>query len=80
MIEFTREETVVLSERLRDWLAAELDVEIGGFDAEFLLEFVLRELGPRFYNRGIEDARTLLERRSGELAEALVELEVPEPR
>jgi uncharacterized protein (DUF2164 family) len=55
-------------------------VEIGGFDAEFLLDFVLRELAPRFYNRGIEDARTLLERRAGELAEALVELEVPEPR
>jgi uncharacterized protein (DUF2164 family) len=47
VIEFTREETVALSERLRDWLAAELDVEIGGFDAEFLLDFVLRERQPR---------------------------------
>lgn len=45
---------------IRDKLAAycrdNLDIELGQFDAEFLCDFVVKELGPLFFNAGIEEA------------------------
>lgn len=45
---------------IRDKLAAycrdNLDIELEQFDAEFLCDFVVKELGPLFFNAGIEEA------------------------
>ena len=76
-IEFSREEKEILVGKLRRYFAAELGQELGRFDAEFLLDFIARELGSAFYNRGLQDARAVLARRLDELAEAIDELEQP---
>ena len=79
-IEFDRATRGDLAHLLRDYLKRECDVEIGGMDAEFLLDFVTEKLGPRFYNQGLRDAAVALARRMDVLTEALEELERPEPR
>lgn len=74
-IEWNREQRGVLVERLREYLLDELDVELGQFDADALLDFLDRELGPAYYNLGLLDARAVLADRVGSLSEAIEDLE-----
>ena len=53
----------------------ELDIELGQFDAEFLLDFVSKEMGATFYNQGIYDAQALLQSKIETLSDAFYELE-----
>lgn len=75
MIEFSKDEKAILVNKLKDYLSDELSVELGTFDAEFLLDFVAKEFGAYFYNRGLYDAQTLLQARMDDVSEAIYELE-----
>ena len=75
-----KDDRVQLAARLRAYLKDELDVEVGGLDAEFLLDFMADRVGPRFYNQGLRDAAAALAKRMDVLTEALEELERPVPR
>lgn len=77
---FDKADRADMAQRLRRYLKDELEVEIGGMDAEFMLDFVTEKLGPRFYNQGLRDAAVALAKRMDVLTEALEELERPEPR
>ncbi|QTH64018.1 DUF2164 domain-containing protein [Psychrosphaera ytuae] len=74
-IEFTQQQKDTIVERLQDYMGSELDVELGQFDAEFLLDFITKELGGHFYNKGIEDARTVFEKRVQSIDEDLYAIE-----
>ena len=50
LIEFSTEEKAAITQKLQRYLADELQVEIGGFDAEFLPTFLKRNW-LFFYNR-----------------------------
>lgn len=63
--------------KIKAYFAKELDEEIGQFDAEFLLEFFGNEVGPYFYNKGIQDAQRALGEHMDRLNEALYTLEEP---
>ena len=76
-VEFSKEEKGVLVERIQRYLRDELDMEVGGFDAEFLLDFFSREVGVYFYNRGLNDARAVMESRMELIGEAIYEIEKP---
>jgi len=52
-IEFTEEEKVVLVQKLKYYFTNELDIDIGQFDAEFLLNFFSKEIGIYHYNKGL---------------------------
>lgn len=54
-ITFDAQEKAQLVTKIKTYFAKELDSEIGGFDAEFLLEFFTKELGARYYNQGLYD-------------------------
>ena len=58
IVEFSKEEKVVITQKLQRYLADELALDIGAFDAEFLLDFLSKEVGCYFYNRGLYDAQT----------------------
>lgn len=75
-----KDDRTALARTLRAYLKDELDVEIGGLDAELLLDVMAERLGPRFYNQGLRDAATALAKRMDVLTEALEELERPVPR
>ncbi len=72
---FSDEERSHLERELQTYLQAELDLEIGRFDAGFLLDFIGRKIAPAFYNRGVYDAQTLLETRLEQIREDILGLE-----
>lgn len=80
MAALEKDDRLALARALKAYLATELDVEIGGLEAEFLLDFIAERLGPRFYNQGLRDAATALAKRMDMFTEALEELERPVPR
>ncbi|MFC6672585.1 DUF2164 domain-containing protein [Marinobacterium aestuariivivens] len=76
-IKFSSEQKAAVVARIRRYFQEELEQEIGQFDAEFLLDFFAGEIGGCFYNRGLEDAQTVLQARLDSIAEAIGELEKP---
>lgn len=74
-IDLTREARAAAATRLQAWLKDELDQEVGGLQAEMLLDELAAELGPLFYNRGVADARAVVAARAEDLDEALYGLE-----
>jgi uncharacterized protein (DUF2164 family) len=79
VVEFSKEEKALITQKLQRYVATELGFEMGSFDAEFLLDFVSKELGCYFYNRGLYDAQTVVNARFEEMAEAIVVLEKFQP-
>ncbi|MCW2306051.1 DUF2164 domain-containing protein [Rhodobium gokarnense] len=59
------------------WFEAELGQELGRFDAGFLLDFFLKEIGPLYYNRALYDAQAILAKRLDSISEAILDLEKP---
>jgi uncharacterized protein (DUF2164 family) len=45
----------------------ELEVDLSGVQAMLLLRFMLQEIGPTIYNRGVSDAQGFLHDRLGDL-------------
>ena len=76
-IEFTKDEKAVIVGKIKLYFHEELKQEIGSFDAEFLLGFFTEEIGAYFYNRGLYDARAVLEQRLESIDEAIYEIEKP---
>jgi len=74
-IKFTKAEKEKLIPKIKMYLQDELDIEIGNFDAEFLLDFFSEEVGPYFYNRGIKDSLDMLDTRMEEVKESIYVLE-----
>ncbi len=76
-IKFSKEEKALLVVKIQRYFDAELDQEIGQFEADFLLDFFSKEVGAYFYNRGLIDAQAVLARRLEDVAESIYELEQP---
>ena len=76
-IELPKEAAEAAAKALSKYLKAELDVEIGGFDAVFLVDFITERLGPHYYNQGLYDAQAILLKKADELGEAVLGLEKP---
>lgn len=80
-IEFTQDEKNAIAKKIQMYFREELDQEIGGFDAQFLLDFFAEEIGPLWYNQGLNDARAVIEEKLEHVGEAIYELEqIPETR
>lgn len=76
-IEFSKEERDALVAEIKDYFRDELDIELGGVDAGFLLDFFAGKVGCYFYNRGLYDAQALLSKRIDAIGEAIMDLEKP---
>ncbi|WEF27610.1 DUF2164 domain-containing protein [Klebsiella aerogenes] len=46
----------LLREKLSKYCEETFSLELEQFDAEFFVDFIAKELGPLFYNAGIEEA------------------------
>ncbi len=66
-----------LAKAVSRFLKDEFDLEVTGFDAVFLAEFVTDTFGAHYYNQGLADAQALLSTRLDELGEAILQLEKP---
>lgn len=78
-IEFSKEERAAITAKLRDYLARELDQELGQLPAEMLLDFIGKEIGGALYNRGVHDAQQLVQQKAEDIVEALYGLERAAP-
>lgn len=74
-IKFSDEEKKAIGLKVQRYVEEELGLEIGQFDAEFLLDFFAGEIGEYFYNRGLYDAQAVLEKKIEEIGEAILQLE-----
>jgi len=76
-IKFTEDEKAAIVRKIQDYFKRESQQDISRFDAEFLLEFFAKEIGPYFYNRGLYDSQAILSKRLDDLNEAISQLERP---
>ncbi|GAA6204184.1 MULTISPECIES: DUF2164 domain-containing protein [Thalassotalea] len=76
-IKFSPQEKAQLVDKLQRYFDRELEQELGQFDAEFLLDFVSKEFGSFYYNRGLYDAQHIISDRVEQISEAIYELEKP---
>ncbi|MBU2964614.1 DUF2164 domain-containing protein [Amphritea sp. 2_MG-2023] len=76
-IKFTKDETDRIVTKVKRYFNDELDQDIGGFEAEFLLDFFAKEIGPYFYNRGLIDAQKVFTEKYIEAGYLVDELEKP---
>jgi len=74
---FSKSEKDAIIRKIQEHFAEELDYNIGQFEAGFLLKFFTEEIGPYFYNKGLEDAQALLQKRLEEITNAIDSLEKP---
>lgn len=76
-IELPKECRDALARALSRYLKDEHDVEVTGFDAHFLLDFIIETIGPHVYNQGLADAQALLSKKLDELGDSIFTLEKP---
>jgi len=76
-IELPKETREVLVQKLSRHLKSEFDVDIGGFDAAFLLDYIGETIGPYFYNQGLQDAQAIFREKVETISEAIYEIEKP---
>lgn len=74
---FPREIRQQMVESLQAYFEEEREAELSTMTAEFLLDFILKEIGPYVYNQGIADARRLVEEKLLSIEEDLYALERP---
>ncbi len=75
MIKLERAQKETLAAAIQDYMQDELSIEIGQFDSEFLIDFITEKLGAVYYNKGVEDAKSVIERRMLEVSDELYEIE-----
>ncbi|WP_257972994.1 DUF2164 domain-containing protein, partial [Vibrio parahaemolyticus] len=74
-IKLERAQKETLASAIQDYMQDELSIEIGQFDSEFLIDFITDKLGAVYYNKGVEDAKAVIERRMLEMSDELYEIE-----
>jgi len=66
-IEFSDERRAELLQSFRGFAADEFDLDLSEFQAERLLEHMLRRLGAPIYNQAIQDARRFMQEKLEDL-------------
>ncbi|OCH08567.1 DUF2164 domain-containing protein [Aliivibrio fischeri] len=67
-----------LIQQFQRYFEQELDHDLGQFDGEFLLDFIIKQTGPVFYNQGLADAQAIIERKTQDIADEIYEIEMSE--
>ncbi|RCW63004.1 DUF2164 domain-containing protein [Saliterribacillus persicus] len=68
-----KKEQLILS--IKQYYLKERDEELGNLEAGFILDFIMKEIAPTFYNLGVEDAHHFL----SEKLEDIFEIQRIEP-
>jgi uncharacterized protein (DUF2164 family) len=71
----SREEKERLLLKIQRHLSDEVEIELGRFEVEALVDLVADLLGPHYYNKGLRDAQALLSRQVDQINDALYEME-----
>ena len=63
-VELSKDQRAAATARLRAYFRDELEQELAQLPAEMLLDFIGKEIGAIFYNRGVQDAQQLVQQLS----------------
>lgn len=75
-IELTKHETEQLVGSIQRYFREELDQELGEMGAKFLLKYILKEIAPFAYNKGVSDAESYFRERVEDLSATCFEAEL----
>lgn len=74
---FTKPEKETIVQKIQQYFLEEMLQEIGQFEAGFLLNFFSEEIGPFFYNKGIQDSQAILQKTIDSVIQSIDSLEKP---
>ena len=74
-IKFSPKQRESIIALLQNYFEDELDTELGQFDADFLLDFISAKIGPAFYNQGVRDAQSVIDRKVMDISDELYQIE-----
>ncbi len=78
-IQFSQEQLDQMVAKIKAYFRSELDQDIGAFEAEFLIDFFAKAIGPHFYNQGLADAHKTFIEQVEEATYRIEELEQSSP-
>jgi len=77
LINLTKAQKTEVVDQLKEYFREEMDGDLGTFEAEFLLEFISKEIGPYFYNQGLHDAQAVVSKSIDNVVDAIYTIEKP---
>jgi Uncharacterized conserved protein len=77
MLHLPKEQKTQLISLVQQYFSEERNEEIGHLAAEFLIDFMIKHLGPFIYNQAIDDAQSLVAQKMTLLDEDVYALKVP---
>jgi len=80
LIELDKASKDSLIKKLQLYFQRELHQDMGGFEAEFLLDFFGEQAGVLYYNQAVADVQALVQKQAEEIGYSIGELEKPLPR
>jgi len=75
LFQFSVEQRAGIARELKQFMAERFELEMGGFEAEELLDFFAQKCGPLFYNQAVLDVQTVLKDRFDSIESDLWALE-----
>ncbi|AFL98763.1 MULTISPECIES: DUF2164 domain-containing protein [Desulfitobacterium] len=66
-INLTKEQKEEMASAIQRYFLKERDEEIGNLASSLMLDFIIKELAPEFYNQGVYDAYKLMNDRTEDL-------------
>lgn len=66
-IKLTKEKKAAMIAAIQEYFKTERDEELGELASSILLNFIISELAPEFYNQGVEDAYKFMAQRCEDL-------------
>lgn len=74
----TREAREALNQSVQRWFDTELNIELGQFEADSVVDFFVEQLTPAIHNQAIQSALALLREHHARTEDDLYALEQPE--
>jgi uncharacterized protein (DUF2164 family) len=60
LIPLTKEQKTTAAAKIKEYIAENLDTEIGGLQAEFFVDFITENIGGFYYNRAVADSMAFI--------------------
>lgn len=76
-IQFSDAEKEIVIPKIKAYMEKAFNLDLGSFEAEFLMDFFSQEIGPYFYNRGVYEAQDLIRAGLEQIDETLYNIEKP---
>ncbi|GGX59622.1 DUF2164 domain-containing protein [Saccharospirillum salsuginis] len=75
----TKEARETLNQGVQRWFESELNLELGQFEADSVVDYFVEQLTPAIHNQAIQSALALLREYHARIEDDVYALEQPEP-